>query len=41
MLDLIYDNVVYDLNGVFDFGGSASVLEKAIKQGADFTSALR
>ena len=39
MLDLIYDNVVYDLNGVFDFGGSASVLEKAIKQGADFTSA--
>ena len=38
MLDLIYDNVVYDLNGVFDFGGSASVLERAVMKGTDFAS---
>ena len=39
MLDLIFDTVYLDNNAVYDFGGSMTILSKAVFLGNDFVSA--
>ena len=38
ILDMVFDNSYIDLNGVYDFGGSASTIYKAVMEGAEFMS---
>lgn len=38
ILDMIFDNTYIDLNGMFNFGGSTSVLANAINKGTEFVS---
>ena len=38
MLDILYGNIYIDLNYVYDFGGSATVIQKTVMDGAPFAS---